>query len=180
MGGGFVKGAGRGSRVVLLHGSVLAGKLRWRQQLPLTRRFWLEIVDQARYGRSHQVSPGEDLGRAVGWPGCWQAEHIWWATPPARWPRCWPPHCGPGRAVADARRTASLPPRPESAEAQQMATRHGRAPAAIRQRRGVAARLPSNHRPQPGHSRPATVSAGARGYGRSAAAHGKESFPSTG
>jgi hypothetical protein len=62
--------------MVLLHGSVLVGKLCWRQQLPLARRFRLEIVDRAGYGRSHQVNPGEDLGRAVGWPGCWQAEHI--------------------------------------------------------------------------------------------------------
>jgi pimeloyl-ACP methyl ester carboxylesterase len=40
---------------------VLAGELCWRQQLPLADRFALEIVDRAGYGRSQQVSPGEDL-----------------------------------------------------------------------------------------------------------------------
>ncbi len=61
MGGLFVKRAGQGPRVVLLHGGVLAGELCWRQQLRLADRFALEIVDRAGYGRSQQVSPGEDL-----------------------------------------------------------------------------------------------------------------------
>ena len=53
--------AGQGPRVVLLHGGVLAGELCWSQQLRLADRFALEIVDRAGYGRSQQVSPGEDL-----------------------------------------------------------------------------------------------------------------------
>jgi len=57
----FVKRVGQGPRVVLLHGGVLAGELCWSQQLPLADRFTLEIVDRAGYGRSQQVSPGEDL-----------------------------------------------------------------------------------------------------------------------
>jgi pimeloyl-ACP methyl ester carboxylesterase len=57
----FVTRAGRGPRVVLLHGGVLAGELCWRQQLPLADRFALEIADRAGYGRSQQISPGEDL-----------------------------------------------------------------------------------------------------------------------
>jgi pimeloyl-ACP methyl ester carboxylesterase len=57
----FVKCAGRGPRVVLLHGGVLAGELCWSRQLPLADRFALEIVDRAGYGRSQAVSPGEDL-----------------------------------------------------------------------------------------------------------------------
>ena len=61
MGGLFVKRAGQGPRVVLLHGGVLAGELCWSQQLRLADRFALEIVDRAGYGRSQQVSPGEDL-----------------------------------------------------------------------------------------------------------------------
>jgi pimeloyl-ACP methyl ester carboxylesterase len=61
MAGLFVKRVGQGPRVVLLHGAVLAGELCWRQQLPLARRFSLEIVDRAGYGRSQQLSPGEDL-----------------------------------------------------------------------------------------------------------------------
>ena len=61
MAGLFVKRVGQGPRVVLLHGAVLAGELCWSQQLRLTDRFALEIVDRAGYGRSQQVSPGEDL-----------------------------------------------------------------------------------------------------------------------
>jgi pimeloyl-ACP methyl ester carboxylesterase len=61
VGGLFVRRAGRGPRVVLLHGGVLAGELCWTQQLRLADRFALEIVDRAGYGRSQQVSPGEDL-----------------------------------------------------------------------------------------------------------------------
>jgi len=61
VGGLFVNRVGQGPRVVLLHGGVLAGELCWRQQLPLADRFALEIVDRAGYGRSQQVSPGEDL-----------------------------------------------------------------------------------------------------------------------
>jgi len=61
MAGLFVKRVGRGPRVVLLHGGVLAGELCWRQQLRLADRFALEVVDRAGYGRSQQVSPGEDL-----------------------------------------------------------------------------------------------------------------------
>jgi len=61
VGGLFVNRVGQGPRVVLLHGGVLAGELCWRQQLPLADRFTLEIVDRAGYGRSQQVSPGEDL-----------------------------------------------------------------------------------------------------------------------
>jgi pimeloyl-ACP methyl ester carboxylesterase len=61
VGGLFVNCAGRGPRVVLLHGGVLAGELCWSQQLQLADRFALEIVDRAGYGRSQQVSPGEDL-----------------------------------------------------------------------------------------------------------------------
>ena len=61
VGGLFVRRAGQGPRVVLLHGGVLAGELCWRQQLQLADRFALEIVDRAGYGRSQQVSPGEDL-----------------------------------------------------------------------------------------------------------------------
>jgi pimeloyl-ACP methyl ester carboxylesterase len=57
----FVKRVGRGPRVVLVHGAVLAGELCWRQQLPLAGRFALEIVDRAGYGHSQQVSSGEDL-----------------------------------------------------------------------------------------------------------------------
>src|SRR5215469_17860599 len=57
----FVKRVGRGPRVVLLHGGVLAGELCWSRQLRLADRFALEIVDRAGYGRSQQVSPGEDL-----------------------------------------------------------------------------------------------------------------------
>jgi pimeloyl-ACP methyl ester carboxylesterase len=57
----FVKRVGRGPRVVLLHGGVLAGELCWRQQLRLADRLALEIVDRAGYGRSQDVSPGEDL-----------------------------------------------------------------------------------------------------------------------
>jgi pimeloyl-ACP methyl ester carboxylesterase len=57
----FVKRTGRGPRVVLLHGAVLSGELCWSQQLPLADRFALEIVDRAGYGRSQEVSPGEDL-----------------------------------------------------------------------------------------------------------------------
>jgi pimeloyl-ACP methyl ester carboxylesterase len=57
----FVKRVGQGSRVVLLHGGVVAGELCWSQQLPLADRFTLEMVDRAGYGRSRQVSPGEDL-----------------------------------------------------------------------------------------------------------------------
>jgi len=51
----FVKRVGRGPRVVLLHGGVLAGELCWRQQLPLAERFALEIVDRAGYGHSQRV-----------------------------------------------------------------------------------------------------------------------------
>jgi pimeloyl-ACP methyl ester carboxylesterase len=61
VGGLFVRCAGQGPRVVLLHGGVLAGELCWRQQLQLVDRFALEIVDRAGYGRSQRVSPGEDL-----------------------------------------------------------------------------------------------------------------------
>jgi pimeloyl-ACP methyl ester carboxylesterase len=61
VGGLFVRRAGQGPRVVLLHGGVLAGELCWGQQLRLADRFALEIVDRAGYGRSQQVSPGEDL-----------------------------------------------------------------------------------------------------------------------
>ena len=61
MQGLFVKRVGRGPRLVLLHGGVLAGELCWRQQLRLADRFALEIVDRAGYGRSQRVSPGEDL-----------------------------------------------------------------------------------------------------------------------
>lgn len=61
VGGLFVQRAGQGPRVVLLHGGVLAGELCWGRQLPLADRFALEIVDRAGYGRSQQVSPGEDL-----------------------------------------------------------------------------------------------------------------------
>src|SRR5215470_13206598 len=57
----FVKRVGRGPRVVLVHGGVLAGELCWSQQLRLADRFALEVVDRAGYGRSQQVSPGEDL-----------------------------------------------------------------------------------------------------------------------
>ena len=57
----FVKRTGRGPRMVLLHGGVLAGGLCWSRQLPLAGRFTLEIIDRAGYGRSQQVSPGEDL-----------------------------------------------------------------------------------------------------------------------
>ena len=57
----FVRCAGRGPRVVLLHGGVLAGDLCWSRQLRLADRFALEIVDRAGYGRSQEVSPGEDL-----------------------------------------------------------------------------------------------------------------------
>jgi pimeloyl-ACP methyl ester carboxylesterase len=45
----------------LLHGAALAGELCWRRQLPLADRFTLEIVDRAGYGRSQEISPGEDL-----------------------------------------------------------------------------------------------------------------------
>jgi pimeloyl-ACP methyl ester carboxylesterase len=61
MEGLFVKRVGQGPRVVLLHGSALAGELCWHQQVRLADRFALEIVDRAGYGRSQQVSPGEDL-----------------------------------------------------------------------------------------------------------------------
>jgi pimeloyl-ACP methyl ester carboxylesterase len=61
MSGLFVKRVGQGPRVVLLHGAVLAGELCWRQQLRLADRFALEVVDRAGYGRSRQVSPGEDI-----------------------------------------------------------------------------------------------------------------------
>jgi len=61
MDGLFVKRVGHGPRVVLLHGGVAAGELCWRQQLPLADCFALEAVDRAGYGRSQQVSPGEDL-----------------------------------------------------------------------------------------------------------------------
>ncbi len=61
VGGLFVNRVGQGPRVVLLHGGVLAGELCWSQQLRLADRFALEIVDRAGYGRSQQVSPGEDL-----------------------------------------------------------------------------------------------------------------------
>jgi pimeloyl-ACP methyl ester carboxylesterase len=59
MGALFVRRAGRGPRVVLLHGGVLAGELCWRQQLRLADRFSLEIVDRAGFGRSEQVGPGK-------------------------------------------------------------------------------------------------------------------------
>src|SRR5262249_44884720 len=61
MDGLFVKRVGHGPRGVLLHGGVGAGELCWRPQLPLADRFALEIVDRAGYGRSQQVSLGEDL-----------------------------------------------------------------------------------------------------------------------
>ena len=61
MEGLFVKRIGQGSRVALLHGAALAGELCWHQQLRLADRFASEIVDRAGYGRSHQVSSGEDL-----------------------------------------------------------------------------------------------------------------------
>src|SRR5215471_8779864 len=61
MGGLFVRHIGRGPRVVLLHGAVLAGELCWRHQLRLADRFALEVVDRAGYGRSQEVSTGEDL-----------------------------------------------------------------------------------------------------------------------
>jgi pimeloyl-ACP methyl ester carboxylesterase len=57
----FVKRVGHGPRVVLLHGSVLAGALCWSRQLPLADRFALEIADRAGYGHSQQVSRGEDF-----------------------------------------------------------------------------------------------------------------------
>jgi pimeloyl-ACP methyl ester carboxylesterase len=61
MDGLFVRHVGQGPRVVLLHGGVLAGEPCWTQQLRLADRFRLEIVDRAGYGRSQEVSPGEDL-----------------------------------------------------------------------------------------------------------------------
>ena len=61
MGGLFVKRVGQGPRVVLVHGAALPGELCWHQQLRLADRFALEVVDRAGYGRSQQVSPGEDL-----------------------------------------------------------------------------------------------------------------------
>jgi pimeloyl-ACP methyl ester carboxylesterase len=61
IGGLFVRRAGHGPRVVLLHGSVLASDLCWSRQLPLADRFALEIADRAGYGRSQQVSSGEDF-----------------------------------------------------------------------------------------------------------------------
>jgi pimeloyl-ACP methyl ester carboxylesterase len=60
-GGLFVKRVGQGPRVVLVHGAALPGELCWHQQLQLADRFALEVVDRAGYGRSQQVSPGEDL-----------------------------------------------------------------------------------------------------------------------
>jgi pimeloyl-ACP methyl ester carboxylesterase len=60
-GGVFVKRVGQGPRVVLVHGAALPGELCWHQQLQLADRFALEVVDRAGYGRSQQVSPGEDL-----------------------------------------------------------------------------------------------------------------------
>ena len=61
MGELFVRRVGHGPRVVLLHGSVLASQLCWIRQLPLADRFALEMVDRAGYGRSDQVSLGEDF-----------------------------------------------------------------------------------------------------------------------
>ena len=61
MGELFVNRAGHGPRVVLLHGSVLASELCWIRQLPLADRFALEFVDRAGYGRSQQISAGEDF-----------------------------------------------------------------------------------------------------------------------
>jgi len=61
VGGLFVERLGQGPRVVLMHGAALAGELCWHKQVPLADRFALEIVDRAGYGRSQQVSPGEDL-----------------------------------------------------------------------------------------------------------------------
>ena len=96
VGGLFVNCAGRGPRVVLLHGGVLAGELCWSQQLQLADRFALEIVDRAGYGRSQQVSPVRiSMPTRRWWPGCWQNERTWWATRQVRWPPCWPPPCGP-------------------------------------------------------------------------------------
>ena len=96
MGGLFVKRVGRGPRVVLLHGGVLAGELCWRQQLGLADRFALEVVDRAGYGQSQQLSPGEDLDADAPLVAALLAEgRTWWATRRVRWPRCWRPRCGP-------------------------------------------------------------------------------------
>ena len=96
VGGLFVTCACRGPRVVLLHGGVLAGELCWSEQLQLADRFTLEIVDRAGYGRSQQVSPGEDLDAdAPLVAGLLADERTWWATRQVRWPPCWPQPCGP-------------------------------------------------------------------------------------
>jgi pimeloyl-ACP methyl ester carboxylesterase len=47
--------------VVLVHGAALPGQLCWHRQLRLAGQFALEIVDRAGYGRSRQVSQGENL-----------------------------------------------------------------------------------------------------------------------
>jgi hypothetical protein len=94
----FVKRIGRGPRVVLLHGGVLAGELCWRRQLPLADHFALEIADRAGYGRSQQISPGEDLDADAPLVAALLAEgaHLVGHSSGERWPRCWPPPCVPG------------------------------------------------------------------------------------
>lgn len=95
MEGLFVKRVGRGPRVVLVHGGVLAGELCWRQQLSLADRFALEIVDRAGYGHSQQLSPAKISILTRHWsPACWLTERTWSVSRPVRWPRCWPPRCG--------------------------------------------------------------------------------------
>ena len=64
----WVHRAGRGPRVLLLHGAVLVGELTWREQLPLAEHWTIEIVERAGYGRSRSLGPGEDIeldGRLV-------------------------------------------------------------------------------------------------------------------
>lgn len=166
VGGLFVRCAGRGPRVVLLHGGVLAGELCWREQLRLADRFALEIVDRAGYGRSQQVSPGEDLDA----DGPLVAGLL---TQPAHL-------VGHSSGAVAAMLAAALRPgavlsltlceppafqlarlSPGSADG----TRPGGAPAQARRRRPVAARLPRDRRTRRRDPGPAATPAGAGGAG---------------
>jgi hypothetical protein len=113
-----------GPRMVLLHSGLLSGELCWSRQLPLADRLALEIVDRAGYGRSQEVSPGEDLDADAQLV----AGLLEGSAPRGPLVRCGGRDAGrraraPGGAVADLVRTVGLPARPRLIQSSANGTR---------------------------------------------------------